>query len=228
MDRRNRHARRRVGAEEELQRDALGVIAHDLGSVTAALALRADVLAQVIPVTDTAALQSLADDLRDQGRLARLIRGPVGSDALSPMRQLPLDHWWRVVAHTTAAVLPRGVVVNATLEPAVLAPTQAHLYTILWLAACKALAQEGVSAPCTIELASAGRRGGDVPGITASCSRSAFPVRTRRRGRGRWQRYAEHAAEEGGITLGWWIADGDWRIWSCAGGAGTTTAARSD
>lgn len=203
-------------------------MAHDLGTVTAALALRADALRLVIPPEDVTAFQSLAADLRDHARLARLIRGPQGADTLSPLQRLPINDWWRVVSHVTVAALPRGVVVHATLNAAVLTALRAHLYSLLWLSACKALAEEGVQAPCTIELVS-GRVGGlDAPGLTATCPLASFPVRTRRRGRGRWQQYAERIAEQAEMPLTWWAVDGEFRVWSCADEPGIPTRSRED
>ena len=199
-----------ASADAELQRAALGAIAHDLSTVTAALALRASALAARIPDDDARALRSLGDELRDQGRLARLVGGYAHSTVLSPLEDLTVMHWWRIVAHVTANILPRGVLVTAEFDETLRVPAPAHVFTVTWLAACRTLAEEGVVGPCEIVLGTTADR----PAVIASCPVLAFPVRTRRRPHGRWQRFGEDAAAAAGASLGWWVADGDRRLWS--------------
>jgi hypothetical protein len=204
----------------ELHRDVFTVLAHDLGGIASSLALRADALAAVLPGADHAALSALAEEVRDINRVLRLIRGPQGTDALAPGRNMPVAQWWRFVARLTNAILPRGAVVHATLEAAPLSPLQASTLSHLWLAACKDLTWRGLQPPCDISLTVTPR---DEPGegatLVAELPAGRWPAPRASRSASRWFRYSARLARLNGAELQWWTVEGDAARWLCSIGA---------
>ena len=203
----------------ELHRDVFTVLAHDLGGIASSLALRADALAVVLPSADHAALCALAEEVRNINRVLRLIRGPQGSEALAPARNMPVAQWWRFVSRLTNAILPRGAVVHATLEAAPLSPLQASTLSHLWLAACKELSRRGVQPPCRISLTVTPR---DEPGegvtLLAELPADSWPAQSASRSASRWFRYSARLARLNGAELQWWAVERDAARWLCSMG----------
>jgi hypothetical protein len=200
----------------ELLGDLLGAVVHDLGSITAALDLRAGALGAGASEADGAALRALAAEVRDITRTLRLLRGPAGSDALAPGRMLEATDWWRLVSRLTKGVLPRSTVVHATLGDVALAPRDATMLAYAWLAACRDAASRGLADRGTIAIDVRGSEAdGSGTAITAYCE--PWPGDGAARS-GRWHRFV---ARLPGIAVDWWTArDGGarWHVRTTAAG----------
>ncbi|MFN8571191.1 MAG: hypothetical protein U0132_03985 [Gemmatimonadaceae bacterium] len=209
-----------IDAQEaaELHRDSFSVLAHDLGSIASALALRADALATLVPGTDVAALHALSEQIRDANRTARLLKGPARSSVVAPHRSTTVDDWWRLTHRLAVAVLPRGVRLETRFANAVLSNADASVLTHIWLASCKDLVARGLHAPGTIVLSVSPAQ--DHPDMTMLLAEVGpqewLPPDTSRAG-SRWHRYAARLARLQEATLAWWhVRDNGSMEWSCA------------
>jgi hypothetical protein len=150
----------------------LRVLTHDLGSVAAALDLRAGAL--TASDADREALRGLTRDIRDVTRMMRWLRGPQPAAMLDPSRRVPLADWWRAVSRLSTGVLPRGVVVTLEPENFELSSAQASTTVYAWLAAARDLVARGLTEPATITFR---MRHTDASGLTiAAVVRTAEPL----------------------------------------------------
>lgn len=199
----------------ELNRDVLSSLAHELGGIASALDLRAAAMSRTIPDQETSALRDIAEEVRLATRAARFARGSDGFGILNPMRRQSLDDWWKITCRFTGSVLPRGVHVEPHFSEAQLTADEASATTWIWLAACKDIAERGLTTPARISLK--GSRGsGDAGGgvtLLAEVDRQNIPSLNGEKSR--WQRYAARIAKGAGVKSPSWEVDGEvvrWRF----------------
>jgi len=102
--------------ESTFLHDCLNTIVHDLGGISGALVLRADVLA-IHGMDDHArVLRSIAAEVRDLGHHTRLIGPLPSSGTLGPQGSGDLNTWWPVVERFGRQFLPRGVSLNGQMN----------------------------------------------------------------------------------------------------------------
>ncbi|QJR35945.1 hypothetical protein [Gemmatimonas groenlandica] len=199
-----------------LHRHAMLAITHDAVGIAAALELRAESLATGAGPSDTAALGSLAVQLRDVTRMTRLLKGPDADDALMPGRVLPAADWWRLTARLASAIVPRGTRVATDIASTEFSPRAAHVLCVLWLLACEELRDAGVTRP-TVLLSIRHRAEDDFREVEAIIPAEQWlPVSGRA---SRWQRYASGVAAKHHATLAWWTSEESGARWRCAIGA---------
>jgi hypothetical protein len=136
----------------ELNDAVCSVVAHELGGIAGALDLRAVALSRTIPPNDVAALRSLAEELRASTRAVRLMRGTDASGTLNPTRQQTLSDWWRLASRLSRVILPGGTTLNATFDESRLNPGHGPALTLIWLCACKELAEMAAGNVITVTL----------------------------------------------------------------------------
>ncbi len=197
----------------QLQREIVGVAVHDLGSVAAALAMRAALPSdsvQANPAIHQAALASLAGQVRAAMHLldvARVspdapLRSPAGPWAVGP--SVSLDVWLQRWPALGQVVLPRGARLRVdgadTLADQTYAlPLQTDaVATPVLLCGLHAL-HNARDVTLQVEIP----EGGDVAPVLICTMRSA----SRGRSPSRWQRYAEHVLSTVDWSLHWWEAD---------------------
>jgi hypothetical protein len=196
----------------ELNEAVLSVLAHELGGIASALDLRAHALASTIPLRDSEALKTLAEELRLATRALRLVRSQDASGMLSPMREQTLAEWWRLASRLTRAVLPRGTVVDAAFTEARLPAGQSGHLTGIWLSACKDLAEKGVKTPASIALQGGPSDTGR--GVTLIAETNAAVVATNGDA-SRWARHAAEIASELSAMAPFWKREGAVVRWTC-------------
>lgn len=195
-------------AEAQLLRQVLSTAAHDLGGLSSALALRADVLAGGIPAADEAALRGVAAEVRALGRQLRVLRGPVGDDALAPAGGRTLAEWLALVERFGRPLLGRGGALAGSAGDGAFggpaAAAQFHALLLVVLAYCRAVGDRRgaravqldlrvLSLPPAVEVTLRVRWGaGDEPAD--------------REAGARWLAHAAHLAREGGLA--WEPTDG--------------------
>jgi hypothetical protein len=206
----------------EIYRDALGMVVHDLGGISSALALRADALRPVVPANEVEALHGLTEQLRDVMRLLRTVLGPRGDSLIAPSRRTPADEWWRLTSRLLSASLPRAVRITQTLAPVTLTPTASSLFANLMMLACRDLVARGLVAPATLHvtIAAVPSPSSDAAGdidracVTLDIASPTLPLADRVIGG--WQRSAARLARRGRADMQWWTADGDRERWQCS------------
>lgn len=207
-----------IDAQEaaELYRDSFGVLAHDLGGIASALALRADAVATL--AADADALRALSEQIRDANRTVRMLKGPTRSSALAPLRAVAVDDWWRLTYRLTMAVLPRGVRVDTRFTSAELSNADASVLTHIWLASCKDLVARGLHTPSTLLISvDTAHDAGDTTLLLAEAAPQEWLVPDTSRAGSRWHRYAARLARLQEATLAWWNQrDNGSLAWSCA------------
>lgn len=214
MDSRQAKGGKRDSSDEglELNRDLLSVLAHELGGIAGALDLRAEVLAKVIPAQDLAALRALANEVRGATRTARLVRGDVPG-TLSPTRRQTLAEWWEFTSRFTRVVLPREALVDAQVGDSDLSGASASALTLMWLTACKDLAERGVVTACTIILRA--QRGDESGALAIVAEVAAEHLSAPDDSGSRWEKYASKLARELGCSPPSWQRDGSTVRWRC-------------
>jgi hypothetical protein len=203
-----------AGLPARLYRDVLDGLQHDLGGVTAALALRADVLDGTRVEADRTALRAMSEELRSMTRLLRLIRGDSAPGLLSPSQTLSTLQWWELVHRVTTYVLPRGVTVRPSVMPGELPFQRGHVLAVLWLAACRGVNAQGVAAPATLELTVPASTG-PADAIDLSAVLTSELPRARRRSTQPWRAFSNRFASQHGLRLSWWSDSDGALVWTC-------------
>lgn len=125
--------------EAELLRHVLDAVSHDLGGLSSALALRADVMERALPSVSATACSRIAAELRVLGGQLRAISAPQGAETLSPIRTGSLEHWFATVSRFGQPLLRRGVALRGTVEDASIGSLAAHELTYVMLAILHAI-----------------------------------------------------------------------------------------
>lgn len=201
----------------ELYRELFTTIAHELGSVSSALGLRAAALASTVPAADVEALRGLSAQLRDIHRLLRLLQGPRGPSVLAPTKNSTADDWWRLIERLVGSSLPRGVRVQARAQVAIITPSQAYVMTHLVMLACQDLTSRGLLAPASLQLSITPHHAADT-GVTviAELPMEQWPSEHAPRIADRWRCYAVRVADRGRADLRWWIPQDERMQWRCS------------
>lgn len=103
-------------ADAQLLREVLSTAAHDLGGLSSALSLRADVLAGSLPAADEGAIRAVADEIRSLGRQLRMLRGPQGGDTLAPAAGRSFAEWFALAERFGRPLLGRGGALRGTID----------------------------------------------------------------------------------------------------------------
>ena len=226
-----------AAAFDELYRDAVSLITHDLRGAASALALRADVLAGVLSQRDRDALKSLSNELLEIDNTLQLMQNvhttrstvsrSTGQRSTFAERTVKGSHWWQMTTRLSASVLPRGSRQNAQCDPIEITPHQASLFTYTWLSACKALASctENAAHPIqtTLEFRSQSAAG-DKPSMALSASAKFATLTAAEQleqieanlAQSRWLKYANRIARKNRAALSWWSRNETTFEWKCA------------
>lgn len=140
--------------EAELLRDVLDTVAHDLGGLASALALRADVMPHVAPEVSATACTAIANELRILVAQLREIGGPRGGDTLSPSRAGSLASWFELLSRFAQPLLGRGVALRGEVRAVQVGSTAAHELTYLALAMLHAFRACAASAHTEVRITS--------------------------------------------------------------------------
>lgn len=212
---------------DELYRDAVSLIAHDLRGAASALALRADVLVDVLPPRDREAFKSLSTELLDIDHTLQLMQRVLGTSGSASEHTLGDPHWWHMTTRLSANVLPRGSRQVAECESFEVTSREASLFTHAWLAACKGLAScsEAVAQPihARLELRSRGETDSRPSLELAASATFTRPTAAgelqkleARLGKSRWLRYANRIARKHHATMTWWTRNDATFVWKCS------------
>jgi len=125
--------------EADLLRKVLDTVTHDLGGLSSALALRADVMQRSAPSAAADACGAIARELRSLGGQLREISGPRGPGTLSPVPTGSLARWFALVRRFGQPLLGRGVTLRGEVEDAHVGAAAAHELTYIVLALLNAL-----------------------------------------------------------------------------------------
>jgi len=125
--------------EAELLRNVLATIAHDLGSLSGALALRADVMPHVALAASASACTAIASELHTLGGQIREMSGPRGDDTLAPTRAGSLEHWFDLLSRFAQPLLGRGVSFRGDVLPLSVGAVAVHELTYIVLAILHAI-----------------------------------------------------------------------------------------
>lgn len=179
------------------QERLLSLVAHELGSLRAALDLRLDVLDDSLPRRDRDALHAISAQLRTLQHTARLLRAPSsGEGSLGEPRPVAASAWWAHLERLLAATLPPGIGVTATLPSHFMAPSDAWLFTMFALGVAGDITTLDMPSPaalaCTLEA-------GD-----GSCLRMTLTPAVARPISRRWLRFAERLSAPGNAHLDSW------------------------
>ncbi|MEO6445478.1 MAG: hypothetical protein ABIZ91_17525 [Gemmatimonadaceae bacterium] len=189
----------RISTDAELLREVLGSLAHDLGGMSSALALRADALGPEARTSDAAALHDIADEMRSLGRHLRFLRGPRGAEAASPVNAGSLHTWWSVMERVGGSCLVRGVALEGEIAELQVTPEQAYALTFVVLALFRDLVRRGLKGPAAVRLIA--QQDGDGAAMLVRAVRpDGTPVPLRRRESG-WSSYARRRAQAAGLQL---------------------------
>jgi hypothetical protein len=120
--------------EAELLRSVLDIAAHDVGSISSALALHVDVLQRDPQGASIDAMAALASELRRLGRQLREMRGPSGAGQLAPSRAGALASVHERVLRFGRNLLGRGTTLQGATADGRLSDIDAHALTLLLLA----------------------------------------------------------------------------------------------
>ena len=202
----------------ELYRDVVSLVIHELGGVSSALGLRAEALSTHQPNADRHALQALAEQVRDITRLLRLLQGPRTNELLSPMKEAPVQEWWRQIARLLAAVVPRNTVVEHQLGAAMLTSAAAGVLSMLMMLAVRDLTANGWRGKGGLQVRVSSDEGRAVHAVL-SIPLTDWPERGARRAVKRWSRYAERIAGRASAHVEWWIERHDTVVWKCSLGS---------
>jgi hypothetical protein len=203
--------------------DVLSMLAHDLGTLSSAFALRLDVVESLLPPADAAALRTLVEQLRDIRRTLRLVDGPRREELLDPARAVPLVEWWRLAVPVLQSVVPRGVRIEGVVTDGMVSAQQAQVLLLLLHGACRGLASSLGEPPvlvrCVIAPLPAGAEGAQVSMDVAHVHWR--PVDAPRRAP-TWARRADRLATRSGAQHSWWTLQEEHMRWSCLVGAAST------
>jgi hypothetical protein len=119
--------------EAELLRHVLDAVSHDLGGLSSALALRADVMERTLPSASATACSRIATELRVLGAQLRAISGPQGAETLSPTRTGSLELWFAMVSRFGQPLLRRGVALRGAVDDVTIGSLAAHELTFVML-----------------------------------------------------------------------------------------------
>ncbi len=139
-------------ADAQLLRAMLGTAAHDLGGVSSALALRADVLAAALPPDDVAALRGVVDHVRALGRQLRRLRGPAGGNNFAPASERALPEWIALIERFGGPVLGRGIELRTSSNAGSITPGTEHALTFGVLALFHAVREARDEQSVTVEV----------------------------------------------------------------------------
>ncbi|MEP7380958.1 MAG: hypothetical protein ABI910_04690 [Gemmatimonadota bacterium] len=139
-------------ADAQLMRAMLGTAAHDLGGVSSALALRADVLASALPPEDVAALRGVVDHVRALGRQLRRLRGPAGGSNFAPASERALPEWIALIERFGGPVLGRGIELRTSCNAGTIRPGTEHALTFGVLALFHAVREARDEQTVTVEV----------------------------------------------------------------------------
>lgn len=143
--------------ESEILRNVLDTVNHDLGGLSSALALRADVMQRTAPGPTADACSAIARELRFIGSQLRDLSGPRGSGTLSPTPMGSLERWYDLITRFGQPLLARGVSLRGKMDAVHVAPTAAHDLTFITLALLNALREGNQSAYSEIVMLSSPR-----------------------------------------------------------------------
>lgn len=201
----------------ELYRDVVSLVIHDLGGVSSALGFRTEALSAQPTAADRQALRALTDQVRDITRLLRLMQGPGTNELLSPMKEAPVQEWWRLASRLLAAALPRKVVVDHDLGTAMLTSAHVSVLSILMMLAARDLTARGWRGAEGLHVRVSTDNHTE-PGahVTLSIPIVDWPMTAARRTVKRWSRYAERIAGRAGARVEWWVEQHDRVVWRCS------------
>lgn len=121
--------------EAELLRNVLDTVTHDLGGLSSALALRADVMQRSAPSAAADACSAIAGELRSLGAQLREMSGPRGPGTLSPTPTGSLRRWFALIMRFGQPLLGRGVALRGEVDDVNIGSAAAHelIYIVLAL-----------------------------------------------------------------------------------------------
>ncbi len=185
--------------EAELLRNVLDTVTHDLGGLSSALALRADVMQRAQPGASATAFSTIAIELRSLGGQLRELSGPRGGATLAPTSMGSLDEWFAVISRFGQPLLGRGVSFHGDVDHVHVGSVITHELTYVVLAVLHAIREVPESAHTEIRMSSIQREDGVVIRLgmhgvhgaldIADCSQS------------RWWQWATQRASDAAIGM---------------------------
>lgn len=191
----------------ELHHELFSLLAHDLGSISTALNLRAEALAPTLASKDTQALKELSAQIRQVRRTVRLADGPRGDSTLDSQPTIPADQWILWVSRVTSALIPRRTITTSVVRVRTLQMADATALMYQWLAACREIAPK-VPADATIVLIVEAPEDSSASLMFTGCLNShSVPFEPLSTAVSRWQRYAKRTAAANSVDVEWWKGD---------------------
>jgi len=185
--------------EAELLRNLLATIAHDLGGLAGALALRADVMARLELATSASACAAIASELRTLAGQSRELSGPRGGDTLAPTRAGSLEHWFALVSRFAQPLLGRGVALRGEVLPVFVGGVTVHALTYMALAILHAIRELPASVHTEVSITSEPTEHAVIISITLR--RNGLPLVMADVAASRWMHWARQRASNAQIGL---------------------------
>jgi hypothetical protein len=182
----------------------LGVMGHELGSLAAAVSMRADALSSVDLEKEKTALKEIGAELRQLSAAQRALRSAETAGRLSPLGPDRISRWWGLFGRIVRATTPRRLGLVADVSEGELLPGQDYTVTLLLIALIQDIASRAPADavfPIHLRVMSAAeKQPGDLH-VTAEAELAGdaqFVLGPRPT---RWLRYAEFVCAGAGIGI---------------------------
>lgn len=185
--------------EAELLRNVLDTVTHDLGGLSSALALRAEVMQRAAPSPAVDACGAIARELRSLGAQLREMSGPSGPGTLSPVPTGSLERWFALVRRFGQPLLGRGVSLRGEVDDVFIGAAASHELTYIVLALFNAL-REGEQ-PAHTEIGVSSERGDGSVTLRLGARSAQQPVAMVEDADDEWWRWAVQRAASADIGL---------------------------
>lgn len=179
----------------------LGAMGHELGSLAAAISMRADSLMTVDLSKEQAALKAIGAELRQMSAAQRALRSAETPGRLSPLGPDTVSRWWGLFSRIIRATTPRRLGLNPEFSEGELESGQDYALTLMVIALIQDIAERcppDTNPEIALSVAGAARGGETVVVVEVALPPEAPKFRARRT---RWLRYAEYACQERGGSL---------------------------
>ncbi|MGQ0767043.1 MAG: hypothetical protein ACT4OZ_15450, partial [Gemmatimonadota bacterium] len=125
----------------------LGAMGHELGSLAAAISMRADSLLNVELSKEQTALKTIGAELRQMSAAQRALRSAETPGRLSPLGPDRVSRWWGLFSRIIRATTPRHFELTSELGDGQLAAGQDYALTLIVISLIQDIAERGPPPP---------------------------------------------------------------------------------
>jgi hypothetical protein len=181
----------------------LGVMGHELGSLAAAVSMRADALLNVDLEKEQLALKEIGAELRQLSAAQRALRSAQTAGRLSPLGPDRIARWWGLFGRIVRATTPRRLTLTPVVGDGDLQQGEEYTLTLLVIALIQDVAERGPAEGSFGIQLTVGSATSPVDVEAHVTIESELPGEARFRlgPPTRWQRYAQFVCGGSGVTL---------------------------